>query len=68
MMGQQKSDVSLNFIEPLSQSDYYLLDEVATSEDLDSILVMLLLDDTLSDSLRRKVNKQLKTTRNITAI
>ncbi|NOU50381.1 hypothetical protein HG263_07475 [Pseudoalteromonas sp. JBTF-M23] len=59
-MSRHELPQNLNFIEPASQSDYDLLDEVAACEDLDSILVMLLLDDTLSDSLRRKVNNQLK--------
>ncbi|WP_245699500.1 hypothetical protein [Pseudoalteromonas byunsanensis] len=59
MCGEVAS-TQLNFIKPLSQCDYALLDEVAKSEDLNSILTMLLLDDTLSDSLRRKALMQLK--------
>lgn len=59
MCGETAS-TQLKFIEPQSQYDYDLLDEVAKSEDLNSILTMLLLDDTLSDSLRRKALKQLR--------
>ncbi|OHU85127.1 hypothetical protein BET10_14110 [Pseudoalteromonas amylolytica] len=59
MCGETAS-TELKFIEPQSQYDYDLLDEVAKSEDLNSILTMLLLDDTLSDSLRRKALKQLR--------
>ncbi|BBN83939.1 hypothetical protein PA25_39240 [Pseudoalteromonas sp. A25] len=51
---------NLNFIEPESQCDYDLLNEVAASQEVDNILLMLLLDETLSDALRRKVNEQLK--------
>lgn len=50
----------LNFIETQSESDYNLLNEVASSEDLSSILTMLLFDDTLSDKLKRQVRQQLK--------
>ncbi|GEK08437.1 hypothetical protein HUZ36_05780 [Pseudoalteromonas sp. McH1-7] len=50
----------LNFIETQSQTDYDLLNEVASSEDLSSILTMLLFDDTLSDTLKRQVRQQLK--------
>ncbi|MCG9760473.1 MULTISPECIES: hypothetical protein [unclassified Pseudoalteromonas] len=50
----------LNFIETQSESDYDLLNEVASSDDLSSILTMLLFDDTLSDKLKRQVRQQLK--------
>ncbi|MEJ6476269.1 hypothetical protein [Pseudoalteromonas piscicida] len=50
----------LNFIETQSETDYDLLNEVASSEDLSSILTMLLFDDTLSDKLKRQVRQQLK--------
>ncbi|NKC20937.1 hypothetical protein [Pseudoalteromonas galatheae] len=50
----------LNFIETQSESDYDLLNEVASSDDLSSILTMLLFDDTLSDKLKRQVRHQLK--------
>ncbi|PAY01966.1 hypothetical protein CKO50_07825 [Pseudoalteromonas sp. HM-SA03] len=50
----------LSFIETKSESDYDLLNEVASSDDLSSILTMLLFDDTLSDKLKRQVRQQLK--------
>ncbi|WP_105169502.1 hypothetical protein [Pseudoalteromonas sp. T1lg23B] len=59
-MCSENASTRLNFIEPQSPCDYDLLNEVAQSEDLNGILTMILLDDTLSDSLRREVLKQLK--------
>lgn len=50
----------LSFIKPLSPLDFDLLSEVADSEDLASILTMLLFDDTLSESLKQSVKAQLK--------
>lgn len=50
----------LNFIETQSTTDYDLLHEVASSEDLASILAMLLFDETLSDKLKNQVKQQLQ--------
>ncbi|RJE72370.1 hypothetical protein CWB96_14115 [Pseudoalteromonas citrea] len=60
MLCYEEAPSHLNFIEPLSQCDYDLLAEVATSDDLNSILTMLLFDETLSDSLKNDVKNQLK--------
>ncbi|KAF7764712.1 hypothetical protein PCIT_b0763 [Pseudoalteromonas citrea] len=60
MLCYEETPSHLNFIEPLSQCDYDLLAEVATSDDLNSILTMLLFDETLSDSLKNDVKNQLK--------
>ncbi|MBE0370179.1 hypothetical protein J8L98_01600 [Pseudoalteromonas sp. MMG013] len=60
MLCHEETPSHLNFIEPVSQCDYDLLVEVATSDDLNSILTMLLFDETLSDSLKNDVKNQLK--------
>lgn len=60
MLFVEETPLHLNFIEPLSQCDYHLLAEVATSDDLNSILTMLLFDETLSESLKNDVKSQLK--------
>ncbi|WP_440056371.1 hypothetical protein ACSLBF_19870 (plasmid) [Pseudoalteromonas sp. T1lg65] len=60
MISQDNVLFRLDFIELHSQSDYDLLHEVANSDDLENILSMLLLDDTLSDALKRQVKQQLK--------
>ncbi|CCQ10563.1 hypothetical protein PALB_14300 [Pseudoalteromonas luteoviolacea B = ATCC 29581] len=56
----QHLENGLTFIEPESYLDRLLIDEVEKSDDLKNILVMLLLDDTLSATLKRQVEKQLK--------
>lgn len=58
MLCHQQSELS--FIEPLSPCDQDLLSEVASSEDLSSILTMLLFDETLSYELKQSVKTQLK--------
>ena len=58
MLCHQQSELS--FIEPLSPCDQDLLSEVASSEDLSSILTMLLFDETLSYELKQSVKAQLK--------
>ena len=50
----------LSFIETQSPFDHDLLTEVANSEDLFSILSMLLFDETLSSELKQSVKAQLK--------
>ncbi|AZZ96028.1 MULTISPECIES: hypothetical protein [Pseudoalteromonas] len=59
MLCYENAISQLNFIEPQSQCDYDLLNEVASSDDLASILTMLLFDETLSDKLKGQVKKQL---------
>ncbi|KZN35807.1 hypothetical protein N474_17930 [Pseudoalteromonas luteoviolacea CPMOR-2] len=60
MLCYENSISQLNFIEPQSLCDYDLINEVASSEDLASILTMLLFDDTLSSSLKKQVKLQLR--------
>jgi hypothetical protein len=60
MFYYEEAPSHLNFIEPRSPCDFDLIAEVATSDDLNSILTMLLLDETLSDSLKNDVKNQLR--------
>ncbi|KZN34085.1 hypothetical protein N480_23135 [Pseudoalteromonas luteoviolacea S2607] len=60
MLCYENSISQLNFIEPQSLCDYDLINEVANSEDLASILGMLLFDDTLSSGLKKQVKQQLR--------
>ncbi|MFC0119706.1 hypothetical protein [Pseudoalteromonas xiamenensis] len=56
----QRKTTELTFIETESYLDKLLVEEVANSDDLKSILGMLLFDDTLSSQLKRQVERQLK--------
>lgn len=56
----QSFSKDLTFIETDSYLDRLLVDEVAQSDELKSILTMLLFDDTLSSKLRSEVAQQLK--------
>ncbi|MDK1288064.1 hypothetical protein [Pseudoalteromonas umbrosa] len=60
MLCYENTISQLNFIEPQSLCDYDLINEVASSEDLTSILTTLLFDDTLSSNLKEQVKKQLR--------
>ncbi|KZN45103.1 hypothetical protein [Pseudoalteromonas luteoviolacea] len=60
MLCYENTISQLNFIEPQSLCDYDLINEVASSEDLTSILTTLLFDDTLSANLKKQVKKQLR--------
>ncbi|MFC3032572.1 hypothetical protein ACFOEE_08580 [Pseudoalteromonas fenneropenaei] len=57
---EQQTATELTFFEPQSDLDKLLLEEVANSEDLKSILTMLLFDETLSLTLKRQVKHQLQ--------
>ncbi|MCF6441221.1 hypothetical protein L1077_17430 [Pseudoalteromonas luteoviolacea] len=60
MLCYENTISQLNFIEPQSLCDYDLINEVASSEDLTSILTTLLFDETLSVELKKQVKKQLR--------
>ncbi|KID55923.1 hypothetical protein N473_17095 [Pseudoalteromonas luteoviolacea CPMOR-1] len=60
MLCYENTISQLNFIEPQSLCDYDLINEVAGSEDLTSILTTLLFDDTLSSDLKNQVKRQLR--------
>ena len=55
-------DVSpqLSFIELTSPCDRDLLSEISTYDDIPEILAMLLLDETLSSTLKISIKKQLE--------
>ncbi|BDF94642.1 MULTISPECIES: hypothetical protein [Pseudoalteromonas] len=50
----------LSFIELISPCDHDLLSEISSSDDIPEILAMLLLDETLSSTLKFSIKKQLK--------
>lgn len=56
----QSGSKDLTFIETDSYLDRLLVDEVAQSDELKTILTMLLFDDTLSARLRDKAAQQLQ--------
>ncbi|AOT10763.1 hypothetical protein [Pseudoalteromonas luteoviolacea] len=60
MLCYENTISQLNFIEPQSLCDYDLINEVASSDDLTSILTTLLFDDTLSADLKKQVKRQLR--------
>ena len=65
MVCEHKNDEQLSFFQPNSKSENELLNEVMNSEDLHDILTMVLLDETLSDTLKAMVKQQLRTIKKI---
>lgn len=65
MFCEHTNDEQLSFFQPNLKSENDLLNEVMNSEDLHDILTMVLLDETLSDTLKAMVKQQLRTIKKI---